>query len=401
MEINYMVFASPIFLLLIGIEYFISVYKKNTLYQLNDSINNISTGIFEEIAALPFRGLILLSYYYIYNHYALFSIDTQAISSWILLWIGADFFYYWLHRISHRNNFFWIGHSVHHQSEQFNLSVALRQGFFQTMTTWVFYLPLAFIGFPTWMFVAVASFNTLYQYWIHTQLIDKMGWFETVFNTPSHHRVHHGKNPQYIDKNYAGSLIIWDKLFGTFEPEIAKPDYGVTEPLDTWNPFLANIKVIKDWRYYSKSLKSQLTALRAFFMPPEWILHQLEKEQASYIKRSLQQKNTPSPTAYMILNIGFAIGIYAYFSLLFNIKSALVWLLAILILLTLYLLGSISNGNRKIQAMEIIRVLCVFITLHLLGYNIMTTLGISAAFWMINFCLFHFNFGRVSKKVIA
>jgi len=354
-------------------------------------------GIYRNVWA----GVEIFCYYYIYNHYALFSINSEAISSWVILWIGADFFYYWLHRASHRNNFFWTGHSVHHQSEQFNLSVALRQGFFQTMTTWIFYLPLAFIGFPTWMFVAVASFNTLYQYWIHTQLIQNMGWFEKIFNTPSHHRVHHGKNPQYIDKNYAGSLIIWDKLFGTFEPEVAKPDYGVTEPLDTWNPFYANIKVITDLVHYSKGLKSKFTALRAFFMPPEWIIQQLEKEQGAFIKRPLSKNNAPSPIAYMILNTGFVIAVYAYFSLIFNAELVHTWLLASLILLTLYLLGSISNGNRKTQALELARALCLFGSLYLITHNLMIALSISAFFWISNLLLFHYTARIIPEDLMA
>lgn len=293
MDINLMVFASPLFLILIGIETWVAYYKKSGVYQLNDSVNNFSSGILEEIGALPIKGLIIYSYYYLYEHYAIFNVNTQSIFSWLLLWIGVDFFYYWYHRVSHRNSFFWIGHSVHHQSEHFNLSVALRQGYFQTLTSWVFYLPLALIGFPTWMFVIVASVNTIYQFWIHTESIRKMGWFEKIFNTPSHHRVHHGKNPQYIDKNYAGSLIIWDKLFGTFEPEEAPADYGVTEPLDSWNPFYANIKVVKDILYYGKGLKSKWDVLRAFFMPPEWIIHRLQQEKSPLSKKQRLKKIRP------------------------------------------------------------------------------------------------------------
>jgi sterol desaturase/sphingolipid hydroxylase (fatty acid hydroxylase superfamily) len=389
MNINYMVFASPAFLILIGIEYFISIYKKKTLYQLNDSVNNISAGILEECAALPFRGLIIYGYYYLYEHYALLSINPNSLSSWILLWIGTDFFYYWLHRASHRCNFFWLGHSVHHQSEHYNLSVALRQGFWQTMTTWIFYLPLALIGFPTWMFVTVATFNTLYQFWIHTQLIHKMGWFEKIFNTPSHHRVHHGKNQQYIDKNYAGSLIIWDKLFGTFEPEAIQADYGVTEPLDSWNPFYANIKVIKDVLYYSQYLKSPLLAVRAFLMPPEWILQQLEKQQIETIKRPSVQKNKKSPLVYMIVNTGFTLSIYSYLSLTYNPKTLLSWTLIALIALSLYILGSVANGNLKIKFIEFSRVLLMFISLILMTNNYILGLVVGILFYALNQFLFN------------
>lgn len=398
MEINLMVFASPLFLILIGIEYWAAHYKKTKIYQLNDSVNNFSSGILEEIGALPVRGLLIYSYYYLYEHYAIFNINPQSFFSWFFLWLGVDFFYYWYHRVSHRNSFFWVGHSVHHQSEHFNLSVALRQGYFQTLTSWVFYLPLALIGFPTWMFVIVASINTIYQFWIHTESIRKMGWFETIFNTPSHHRVHHGKNPQYIDKNYAGSLIIWDKLFGTFEPENEQADYGVTEPLDSWNPFYANIKVIKDILYYGKGLKNKWDILRAFFMPPEWIIHRLQQENSPVSKKITVQKNTTSPAIYLLINTAFAIFLYTYLSFIFEPAILTSWLIGALILLTLYLLGRIANGNNSIWPIEILRATLVFLILLLLKNTLLFSLSLSAVFYLIHYALLTpFPYKRVTS----
>ncbi|KTD62316.1 sterol desaturase family protein [Legionella shakespearei] len=391
MEISPLLFATPMFLLLIGIECFIALYKKTSIYRLNDTVNNFSSGILEELGALPMRGLIIFGYYYLYEHYSLFSFSPDSVLSWFLLWIGVDFCYYWFHRASHRNCFFWIGHSVHHQSEHYNLSVALRQGYFQTLTSWVFYLPLALLGFPTWMFVLVASINTIYQFWIHTQSINTMGWFEKIFNTPSHHRVHHGRNPQYIDKNYAGSLIIWDKLFGTFEPEGEPVEYGVTEPLDTWNPFLANIKVIKDILYYGKGFKSKFNVLRAFFMPPEWIIKQLEKENALVVKRKVAPKNTTSPTFYMILNTIIVIIVYTWLSLIFNIHSPLSWALGAFVLLTLYMLGKIANGNQKVQLLELMRAALVIITTGIIGYSLFVALGTGLLFFSVNHLLFNYR----------
>ncbi len=382
-----MVFASPLFLILIGIETWVAYYKKSGVYQLNDSVNNFSSGILEEIGALPIKGLIIYSYYYLYEHYAIFNVNTQSIFSWLLLWIGVDFFYYWYHRVSHRNSFFWIGHSVHHQSEHFNLSVALRQGYFQTLTSWVFYLPLALIGFPTWMFVIVASVNTIYQFWIHTESIRKMGWFEKIFNTPSHHRVHHGKNPQYIDKNYAGSLIIWDKLFGTFEPEEAPADYGVTEPLDSWNPFYANIKVVKDILYYGKGLKSKWDVLRAFFMPPEWIIHRLQQENSPASKKTTIKKNTTSPGIYMLTNTAFAVLLYTYISLVFDPAMVTSWLMGALILLTLYTLGRIADGYSNTLYLEISRATLILLILLLFKNTLLLSLGCSVLFYVINYAL--------------
>ncbi|WP_454780740.1 sterol desaturase family protein [Legionella sp. WA2022007384] len=388
MDINLTVFAAPIFLILIGIEWSISYYKKSGLYQFNDSINNLSAGILEEIAALPVRGLIIFGYYYLYEHFALFHINPHLIISWLLLWFGVDFCYYWYHRASHRCNFLWIGHSVHHQSENYNLSVALRQGYFQTLTSWVFYLPLALIGFPTWMFVLVASSNTIYQFWIHTQSINQMGWLEKIFNTPSHHRVHHGINPQYIDKNFAGSLIIWDKFFGTFEPERASVEYGITEPLETWNPFYANVKVIKDVLYYGKNLKSKLDLIKAFFMPPEWVIHRLQQQNQNISKRIVNQKNSESPKLYMLINIGLVIALYAHLSFIFTLNSLSSWLIGAFILFTLYTLGSIANGKQKKLFFEIIRSILVLFILISLKKGLFLSFGLAILFLLINLSLF-------------
>lgn len=152
----------------------------------------------------------------------------------------VDHGYYWAHRMVHEWNAGWTGHITHHNSEEYNLTTALRQGVFQPFFTWLFYMPLAFF-FPVPLYVSHSHINLLYQFWIHTQYIRKCpAWFEAVFNTPSHHRVHHGRNPQYIDKNYGGTLIIFDRLYGTFEPEVEEVVYGVTSQQQTWNPFWAN-----------------------------------------------------------------------------------------------------------------------------------------------------------------
>ncbi|KTD01380.1 sterol desaturase family protein [Fluoribacter gormanii] len=399
MDINLTVFAAPIFLILIGIEWSIAYYKKSGLYQFNDSINNLSTGILEEIAALPVRSLIVFGYYYLYEHFALFNINSHHIISWIMLWFGVDFCYYWYHRSSHRCNFLWIGHSVHHQSENYNLSVALRQGYFQTLTSWIFYLPLALLGFPTWMFVLVASSNTIYQFWIHTQSIKRMGWFEKIFNTPSHHRVHHGINPQYIDKNFAGSLIIWDKLFGTFEPENTAVEYGVTEPLDSWNPFYANVKVIKDILYYGKNLKNKLNIIQAFFMPPEWVIHRLRQQNQNISKRMVNPKNSESPKLYMLLNIALAIVLYAYLSFIFILNSLGSWLIGAFILFTLYTLGSIANGKQKILFFEIIRSILILFILILSKTGLFLSLGLAMLFLLINLSLFHCRFFKKHPSI--
>jgi hypothetical protein len=159
---------------------------------------------------------------------------------------------------------------VHHSSEDYNLAVALRQGAFQGLFSWVFYLPLALVGFPPSWFAAILSFNLLYQFWIHTRTIKTLGLLEWVLNTPSHHRVHHARNPKYLDKNYAGTLIIWDRMFGTFQAEEEEPVYGLTKPLNSWNPLWANLHVWGDLFRDAWLAPRRLDKVRIWFMPQGW-----------------------------------------------------------------------------------------------------------------------------------
>jgi hypothetical protein len=164
--------------------------------------------------------------------------------------------YYWAHRMSHEMNIGWATHIAHHQSEEYNLTVALRQGAFQSLFFNVFYLPLAFVGFPPAVYGICSALNTIYQFWIHTRLIGKLGPLEWVLNTPSHHRVHHGRDEKYIDRNHGGTLIIWDRLFGTFQVEEEEPDYGIVRPLKSWNPLWGQV------HYFVKLCKTAWNAPR-------------------------------------------------------------------------------------------------------------------------------------------
>ncbi|MCA9684087.1 MAG: sterol desaturase family protein, partial [Myxococcales bacterium] len=165
---------------------------------------------------------------------------TTAWWTWVFALIALDFLYYWFHRWSHEVNFLWASHIVHHQSEEYNLTVALRQSAFQGLFSIWLYLPLALVGVPPLVYVFSSQINTIYQFWIHTRLVKRMGPLEWVLNTPSHHRVHHGADPLYLDRNYAGMLIVWDRWFGSFQEEREEPTYGTTKPLAHWNPLWAN-----------------------------------------------------------------------------------------------------------------------------------------------------------------
>jgi len=269
MKVDYIALSVPVFFILIGIELAYAFYKKLKYYRFNDSISNLSQGIGSQITGLFVKTLLFFGYKYIFENWRLFDLPT-TIWVWILLFIGVDFFYYWFHRMSHQVNALWAAHIVHHQSEEYNLTVALRQSWFQSWFAWVFYLPLAFIGFDPIMFVTLSAFNTLYQFWIHTRAIKHMGFLEHILNTPSHHRVHHGSNPKYIDKNHAGSLIIWDKMFGTFQKEEEEVYFGITTPLASWNPVWANFHYwVELWQTAKKSDKL-LDKIKVFIKPPGW-----------------------------------------------------------------------------------------------------------------------------------
>lgn len=269
MKVDYIALSIPIFFLLIGIELVYDFYKKLKYYRFNDSISNLSQGIGSQITGLFMKTTLFFSYKYIFEHWRIFELPNN-IWVWVILFIAVDFCYYWFHRMSHQINALWAAHIVHHQSEEYNLTVALRQSWFQSWFSWVFYLPLALLGFEPLMFLTLSSFNTLYQFWIHTRGIKNMGFLEHILNTPSHHRVHHGSNPKYIDKNHAGTLIIWDKLFGTFQKEEEEVYYGITSPLASWNPVWANVHYWVELLNTAKKADNITDKVKVFIKPPGW-----------------------------------------------------------------------------------------------------------------------------------
>jgi alkylglycerol monooxygenase len=230
----------PLFFILIGIELVATRILERRVYRFADSFADLGCGMIEQLLGVFVKGALFAGYLALYANARLFDLPEPSWLVFIACFLAVDFCYYWFHRKSHEVGAMWAAHSVHHQSEEYNLSVALRQGAFQSFFSWIFYLPLAVIGFSPATFITCSALNTLYQFWVHTRLIKTMGPIEWIFNTPSHHRVHHGRNPKYIDRNHAGVLIIWDRMFGTFVPETDEPVYGVVKPLASFNPLWAN-----------------------------------------------------------------------------------------------------------------------------------------------------------------
>ncbi|XP_077019180.1 alkylglycerol monooxygenase isoform X2 [Tamandua tetradactyla] len=234
---DYVKEATPFFISLILLELVFSwIHKGKLPGQLDDALTSISAGVFSRLPRLFSRSIELTSYIYIWENYRLFILPWDSPWTWYFTFLGVDFGYYWFHRMAHEINIMWAGHQTHHSSEYYNLSTALRQSVLQIYTSWIFYCPLA-LFIPPSVYAVHLQFNLLYQFWIHTEVIGNLGPLELILNTPSHHRVHHGRNRYCIDKNYAGTLIIWDRIFGTFEAENEKVVYGLTHPINTFQPF--------------------------------------------------------------------------------------------------------------------------------------------------------------------
>lgn len=265
-------YAIPIFLALIGIEALVSWRMGIKINRGADMISSLGSGITNIVKDILGLTIIIISYEWLEERVAIFEIKN-ALYVYVIAFIAKDFAGYWIHRLEHTINFLWNRHIIHHSSEEFNLSCALRQSISEVFSyVTVFLLPAALIGVPAEVIAVIAPIQLFAQFWYHTRLIDKMGFMEYIIVTPSHHRVHHAINAEYIDKNYSQIFIIWDKLFGTFQPELKNIPcvYGVKRPVSTWNPFLINFKhiwlIIKDaWQ-----TRGWINKIKIWFMPTGW-----------------------------------------------------------------------------------------------------------------------------------
>ena len=237
--VDLIVYAIPAFLLLLAVEYFSFRFaQREDLkgYEAQDTRASLSMGVGNVIINAGWKLVVLVIFAGLYELTPL-RIPEEAVWAWVLLFFLDDFAYYWFHRISHEVRLFWASHVVHHSSQHFNLSTALRQTWVP-MTYFPFWMPIALLGYPPWMILTMQAVSLMYQFWIHTERIGKLPRpIEFVFNTPSHHRVHHGANDIYLDRNYAGIMIIWDRMFGTFQGEEERVRYGLTKNIGTFRPF--------------------------------------------------------------------------------------------------------------------------------------------------------------------
>lgn len=367
--------AFPIFFLTMALEYWSGKSKGKKLYYFPDFITNLALGVGNQAVNVVSKILILLTYDYFYQRFALFDLG-QGIVTIVVLLVVFDFIYYWAHRWSHEVNFLWGAHVVHHQSEEYNLSVALRQPWFHHLIAFPLFLPLAFLGFSTVLLGGVGVFITLYQYWVHTKEIGKMHpWIEYVFNTPSHHRVHHAVDPKYIDKNHAAFLIIWDRIFGTYKEEEEEPTYGITKPFASWNPVWSNIHYYVEMIQAAAKMKSWKDRLSIPFRRPGWLPEELGGYQAPQPvdKQNYQKFRTETSrsiqiyvfTQLMLVIAGLSLYIYHYDTLTPIYK----FLGFSLIILTCLICGALMERKPWVQVAEFSRLALAFIVLNSMYYQ--------------------------------
>jgi len=358
MSPNYIALAVPFFFLLIGIELWAARRRKRDLYRLTDALGDLGCGIFQQVSLLFFGGLLLAAYVWMYHHLRLVDLGPHPALGWTVAFVGVDFTYYWWHRASHRVGFLWAAHVVHHQSEDYNFAVALRQAVLTPITSLPFSLPLALLGVPPVAYVTAEALSTLYQFWIHTELVDKLGPLESVINTPSHHRVHHARNPRYLDRNYGAVLIIWDRLFGTYVAEDERPIYGITKPLRSFNSIWAQIQPLVALAGLARGAPSFASRVRAWLAPPErsfpW---QAAKDDAAASREKHDVPVSPAMRLYLLVSFTLIV-VGAFYLMLYGATLPLPTLAvgATLVLLAILASGGLIEGRRWARPLEAARV---------------------------------------------
>ena len=263
--------AIPVFLATMLVEWRLLLRRGDSDYRFEDTFSNLACGVGSQLWGALSAIVSWYAYTLIADSVMLLDWWTGGAGDWVLAILAIDLSYYWFHRISHRVRFFWSFHVVHHQSESYNLSVALRQSWFGGFVSWIFYTPWLMLGIPPTPLIVAKLVNLLYQYWIHTRLIDQLPFgLEWIMSSPSNHRVHHGRDDRSLDTNYGGIFIVWDRIFGTYVAESEEPPYGTVSPIKAWDPVHANLEGFQKMGEHLRASKSVKQYFLSIFGPPEW-----------------------------------------------------------------------------------------------------------------------------------
>jgi len=292
------VYIIPVFFVLICMEFAYGYFRGRNTYRLSDTISSLNQGLISQLVVLLTKLFQIGVYTIVYRHLAQFPQWSfwNSIAGWIAAIVMFDFCDYWLHRLGHENALMWAAHAVHHQSQEFNFSTALRQESTVAFIGCLFYLPLAIVGVKPEQFGLAGLIVLIYQFWIHTEHVGKLGWFDKVFSSPSNHRVHHAVNEQYLDKNYGGMLLIWDHLFGTFAQEQEPCIYGTRTPLQSWNPIWAIASGYWQLTQTAAGMPRWQDKLRVCFKRPGWTPHGLYATGPGFDLQQAQRRYDPELT---------------------------------------------------------------------------------------------------------
>ncbi len=314
MNLNLFAFAVPFFVGLMLLEYFYSTKKGKKYFHFDEAIANINVGIAERLSDLFTTGLFYFVFTWIYENYALFDIRS-GIFTFLLLFFFTDFIWYWYHRLGHEVNIIWSAHVVHHQSQDFNFTVAARITVLQALARAVFWSILPLIGFSPQMTVLVLLVHGAYPFFTHTQMVGKLGFLEYFLVTPSHHRVHHSSNPEYLDKNYGDVLIIWDKIFGTFAKEEEKPVYGLTKPLESYSFLWQHFHFLLEIYIAFRRADSWRERMKVIFGKPD----NIDPRIRAFLEKKLLRKtavNQHSSILYRYISVQTIITLTALFAII-------------------------------------------------------------------------------------
>ncbi|ASZ14834.1 sterol desaturase [Chitinophaga sp. MD30] len=362
MHLNYMAWALPLFLALMGVEYLYARKTGKRYFSLTGSISNINVGIAERLLDTFTVGVFYFVYDYLYRHFGMFDIKS-SILLWLTLFICTDFIWYWYHRLAHEVNVLWAAHVVHHQSDDFNYTTSARITVFQAFARMMFWSILPVIGFPPAMIVSVQLVHGLYPFFIHTRTIGKLGVLEYIFVTPSHHRVHHASNPKYLDKNYGDVLIIWDKIFGTFEVEEEEPTYGLTKPLESHSFLWQHFHFVLEVLYAFRQTSGWRNKVKVLFGRPDNIDPNIRaKLEEIFVSRNRSEvANIHKLHNYVIAQVIMALVVLFSFLLLeYYVPPFIQVCVALLILLTLINCGAILEQRGWVLYLEYARILVLF-----------------------------------------
>ena len=413
--------AVPFFLLALLTELIVDWRKGSGFYRSNDAINSLSAGILSTTIGYFTKFLPLIAWGFVLRNFSLIDMQPQwfdlspgGLLLWVIAALAWDFCYYWFHRFSHEISVLWAAHAVHHQSEDYNLSTALRQTSTGFLFGWIFYLPLFLIGFPLEVLITVNAVNLIYQFWVHTQLVRRMGVLDRVLVTPSNHRVHHAQNERYIDRNYGGMLILWDRFFGTFEDESEDEPvvFGVRKPLANLNPFWANLQVYDYLLFDARKTarwrdKFGVWIRRTGWRPPD-VEAQYPKQRSDLSRFRKFDPQIPRPQRHYVM-AQFAVGIVG--ALLIAevyarqgagtvlIPCAMLWI-------QLYSLGILNEGRPQARRVEWLRLLVVVPGLFLIlqatveGFETQQRTWIVVAVYSIASALWFWRIPRQKKELV-